>query len=243
MMDGSEEIAKVYLESLGLGPVVYEPNGQIPPDFMIGDIGVEVRRLNQNFESEGGYEGLESVEASVLRYVEKLLPTYGPPKDGQGWWVSLTFWRPLDGKAIKRELPRVLAAFYAHPNPAGLDTKLARNFELEIRPASITVANHFMLGASSDFDQGGFIASEIIRNLNLCITEKAAKIATYKDRYREWWLVLPDYIGPDLNADERSTIGEHVNTLTFSRVVLIHPRDPTKALVMTQQRVKPNPSN
>lgn len=242
-MDRSEELAKVYLDSLGLGPAVYEPDGQVPPDFMIGDIGIEVRRLNQNFESDDGYEGLESVEASVLRYVEKLLPTYGPPKDGQGWWVSLTFWRPLDGKAVKRELPKVLAAFYAHPNPEGLDTKLTQNFELEIRPAGIPVANHFMLGASSDFDQGGFVASEIIRNLNLCIAEKAAKIAPNIDRYREWWLVLPDYIGPNLNADERSTIGEHVNTLTFSRVVLIHPRYPTKALVLTQSKAVLSPSS
>lgn len=238
-MDRSEELAKVYLESLGIGPVVYEPDGRIPPDFILGDIAIEVRRLNQNYESKDGYKGLESVEVSVLRYVEKLLPTYGPPKDGQGWWVSLTFWRPLDGKAIKRELPKALAAFHAAPNPAGLDVKLARNFELEIRPAGIPVANHFMLGASSDFDQGGFVASEIIRNLTICVAEKAAKIAPYLDRYREWWLVLPDYIGPDLNADERSTIGEHVNTLTFSRVVLIHPRDPTKALVLTQANAVP----
>jgi hypothetical protein len=233
-MDRSEELARVYLESLGLGYVAYEPDGGIPPDFTIGDIAIEVRRLNQNYESDGRYEGLESVEASVLRYVEKLLPTYGPPRDGQGWWVSLTFWRPLDGKAIKRELPKALAAFYATPNAAGLDAKLTRNFELEIRPAGIPVASHFMLGASSDFDQGGFVASEIIRNLNLCITEKAVKIAPYKDRYRDWWLVLPDYIGPDLNADERSNIGEHVSTLTFSRVVLINPRDPTKALVISE---------
>ncbi|MNE64604.1 hypothetical protein D3C80_1600240 [compost metagenome] len=68
----SEELAKAYLESLGLGPVAYEPDGHVPPDFMIGDIAIEVRRLNQNFESDDGYEGHESVEASVLRYVEKL---------------------------------------------------------------------------------------------------------------------------------------------------------------------------
>lgn len=118
------------------------------------------------------------------------------------------------------------------PTLRGLDAKLTRNFELEIRPAGIPVANHFMLGALSDFDQGGFVASEIIRDLNLCIAEKVAKIAPYKDRCREWWLVLPDHFGPDLNSGRRSTIGEHINTLTFSRVVLIHPRDPTKALVI-----------
>jgi hypothetical protein len=98
-----------------------------------------------------------------------------------------------------------------------------------------------MLGGYADRDQGGFVASEIIRNLNLCIAEKAAKIAPYRERYREWWLVLPDHIGPDLDADERQTIGEHVNLLTFSRVVLIHPRAPTKALVISRSNPGSHP--
>lgn len=234
-MDRSETLANAYLESLGLGAVAYEPDGQVPPDFTIGDIAIEVRRLNQNHETGDGYEGLESGQASILRYVEKLLPTFGPPKDDQGWWVFLTFWRPIDGKTIKRELPKALAAFHAAPDPNGLDTNLTRTFELEIRPAGIPVANHFMLGGYSDFDEGGFVASEIIRNLNICIAEKAAKIAPYQNRYGEWWLVLPDLIGPDLDADERRTIGEHVDLRTFSRVVLIHPREPTKAFVLSRQ--------
>lgn len=83
-------------------------------------------------------------------------------------------------------------------------------------------------------DAGGFVASEIIRNLNLCVAEKTAKIASYKDRYQEWWLVLPDYIGPDLNADERGAIGDHLDLRTFSRVILVHPRMPTEAVVLSR---------
>ena len=94
-----------------------------------------------------------------------------------------------------------------------------------------------MLGGYSDFDAGGFVAGEIIRNLDLCIAEKAAKIAPYNSRYSEWWLVLPDLIGPDLDADERRAVGEHVDLQTFSRVVLIHPREPTKALVFHQSKL------
>ena len=233
-MDRSEERALAYLESLQLGPVAYEPDGRIPPDFVMGDIAVEVRRLNQNFETQGSYEGLESAEASLIRFVERLLPTFGPAPDGKGWWVSYDFWRPIDGKAIKRALPEALAVFQAAPKPDGADFRLAKTFELEIRRASIPVAQLFMLGGYSDRDAGGFVASEIIRNLNLCIAEKATKIAPYKDRYREWWLVLPDHIGPDLNPDERESIGEHVDVRTFSRVILVHPRTPTKALVLSR---------
>src|SRR6202012_3515923 len=148
----------------------------------IGDVAIEVRRLNQNRQTLDGYEGLESGQAGILRYVQKLLPTYGPPKDGQGWWVFLTFWRPIDGKAIKRDLPKALAAFHAAPHLAGLDINITRTFELKIHAAGITVPHHFMLGGYSDHDEGGFVASEIIRNLNICIAEKAAKIAPYKER-------------------------------------------------------------
>jgi hypothetical protein len=73
----------------------------------------------------------------------------------------------------------------------------------------------------------------MIRNLNICITEKAAKIAPYQARYREWWLVLPDYTGLHLDSDERRTIGEHVNLLAFSRVVLIHAQAPTELLALS----------
>lgn len=89
----------------------------------------------------------------------------------------------------------------------------------------------------SDRDAGGFVASEIIRNLNLCIAEKAAKVAPFRDRYREWWLVLPDHIGPDLNADERQSIVEHVNISVFSRIILVHPQAPTKALILAAPSV------
>lgn len=232
-MNRSEELAATYLDSLGLGSVIHEPDGGIPPDFVVdGRIAVEVRRLNQNFEAGGAYEGLENIEAALMRFVEKVLPRFGPAPDGKGWWVFFDFRRPLDAKAVKRNLPKVLAAFQAAPSPGGADIQLTRTFRLEIRPASISVAHHFMLGGYCDFDAGGFVAGEIIRNLNLCITEKAAKIAPYRDRYPEWWLVLPDHIGPDLDMEDRASVRAHIDLSGFSRVVLLHPRAPTSALVL-----------
>jgi hypothetical protein len=49
-MNREEKVAKTYLEKLGLGEVLFEPNGNVPPDFLInGRIAVEVRRLNQHY--------------------------------------------------------------------------------------------------------------------------------------------------------------------------------------------------
>jgi hypothetical protein len=49
-MKSEERIAENYLTSLGFENVVFEPDGNIPPDFFVDDrIAVEVRRLNQHF--------------------------------------------------------------------------------------------------------------------------------------------------------------------------------------------------
>ncbi|MDO9271654.1 MAG: hypothetical protein Q7T94_01375 [Rugosibacter sp.] len=62
-MDDSERLAEKYLLALNCGEVVFEPDGNIPPDFSVdARIGVEVRRLNQNYEkSDGSIEGLEEL--------------------------------------------------------------------------------------------------------------------------------------------------------------------------------------
>lgn len=58
-MNKDERIAERYLKSLNIGEVAYEPDGKIPPDFLVnGCIAVEVRRLSE-FASVG--QGLESV--------------------------------------------------------------------------------------------------------------------------------------------------------------------------------------
>jgi len=232
-MDGSERLVERYLRSLALGPVLYEPQGNVPPDFLVdGRIAVEVRRLNQNHVRGDSYEGLEQGAAAVVRWAESKLPGFGPALDGAGWWVSFDFWRPMDWALIKRELPKALRAFQTTPSPRGVTRMITRTFELEIAPATIPVTHHYMFGGYSDRDLGGFVAAEIIRNLNLCIAEKAAKIAPFRDRHPEWWLVLPDHIGPDLNTEERDRVRAHIDRRGWDRVILLHPRDPTSSFVI-----------
>jgi len=61
-MDDSEIVVRQHLEHLGFKSIIYEPDGNIPPDFLVeGRIAVEVRRLNQNYVSGSGQlEGLET---------------------------------------------------------------------------------------------------------------------------------------------------------------------------------------
>jgi hypothetical protein len=229
-MDSSEQLAAIFLEQLELGPVIHEPDGNVPPDFLVaGEIAVEVRRLNQSYETNDSFEGLESAQAAITRFLRTTLPRYGSPDGESGWWVMLYFWRPLDWKAMRRSIKDALTQFKEQTSKGRIKYEF-ENFELELLPAGIPTEHYFMFGGLADRDAGGFVLAEIIRNLNLYIGEKARKVAPYRNRYREWWLVLPDHIGPDLNEAERSQISAHVRLQDWDRVIILHPRDHSRAV-------------
>ncbi|MFP1133143.1 hypothetical protein [Asticcacaulis sp. W401b] len=197
-----------------------------------GRIGVEVTRLNQNFENAGSFNGLEIVEASISRMVDSLLPAMGPSKSGAGWWVSYTFRRPIDLKYIKKNLPYVLKQICHLPVEGSFEKVFTPTFTLHFDAATIEMKDHFAFGAYSDLDAGGFIASELIRNLNLRISLKEQKIAARKARYPEWWLVFVDLIGGRLPPEEKMAIRPHVRRGMFHQIILISPAGPIDPFVL-----------
>lgn len=230
-MNREEAIAEIYLKSLGLGAVVHEPDGNRMPDFVVdGRIAVEVRRLNQHSMASGEPEGLETIEAGLVRFIDKLLPELGPADRNGSWWVSYHFERPLELKALKRDIPRVLREFAGVPSDGRHTLQLQPNFGIDLQPTSDAHEARFLLGAYNDYEAGGFVGSEIIRNATLCIAEKTAKMARVKDRYPEWWLLLVDRIGPRLNASERNDLPNHIEIAPWDRVILLDPEDPARAL-------------
>ena len=65
---------EAYLRHCGYEDIVYEPDGKVPPDFLVNRrIAVEVRRLNQNFKHEGRIEGLEQVSIRLQMGMRNLL--------------------------------------------------------------------------------------------------------------------------------------------------------------------------
>jgi hypothetical protein len=66
-VDASEVLADAYLRHCGYTDVKYEPDGNIPPDFLVnGRIAIEVRRLNQNYVAPEGNKGLEEVRIPLF---------------------------------------------------------------------------------------------------------------------------------------------------------------------------------
>src|SRR5213595_1852143 len=100
-MDSSEGIVSEYLSHRGFRDVVYEPDGNVPPDFLVdGRIAVEVRRLNQHERIGDVPRGLEQTSIPLDRLVIRILESMGPPTVGMSWFVSYSFRRPLPSKKV-----------------------------------------------------------------------------------------------------------------------------------------------
>jgi len=115
-MDPTERLAKQYLESLALGPVDYEPDGNVPPDFLVdGRIAVEIRRLNQSHEHpDGTYEGLEQRWIPLWQRLRKHLSSLGPSVLGESWYVCVIDFSmdPVDRDTFRTKvMPTIPHAF------------------------------------------------------------------------------------------------------------------------------------
>lgn len=235
-MDDSEQRALTFLKSLGFTDIRYEPDGNVPPDFVVnGRIAVEVRRLNQHSNASGEPRGLETVAYPLVDRTKELLQTMGAPTNGTTWFVTLSFQRPLPNwKMVRTSMLAALRAFRDNvPDTKRVEIQLFENLDVTLLRASKVHDDMFLFGGWSDGDSGGWLLHEIGKNLQHCVTEKARKVQPYRERYPEWWLVLPDHIGYAMADDEREMFRDQIKlTHDFDRVVLIDPRNPSRHFVV-----------
>lgn len=226
-MDESERTILEYLRNRGLGDVVYEPDGNVPPDFLVnGRIAVEVRRLNENVETDEGHQGLEEISKPLNVLVRKALAATGPPIDGTSWFVFYTYSRPLPTwRELDVLLRRALGEVAGQPNPDDHKILVANKMRLRFTRASEVHPHLFILGGSADHDSGGFVVAELADNLRICIDEKCAKILKVKDRYPEWWLAFEDRIAYGvLDEEDQEQLRQLVRCDDrWNKVILVNP--------------------
>jgi hypothetical protein len=236
-MDDSEQTADEYLRSCGFRDPVYEPDGRVPPDFLIkGGIAVEVRRLNQMHNSGVETPGLEQIQRSLAGKVPFLLKDLGPSAAEDSWFVSLSFRRPLPPwRQLRKCLVEQLQAFSqdARRRTESHHTiRIERNLAIHLDRASSTHGEFFVFGGYSDLDAGGWVISELERNMTICIGEKTSTIAPFRHKYREWWLVLIDRISyANIQSADAVALRSRLDGLAdWDRVVLVSPIGSTRGL-------------
>lgn len=226
-MDDTEAVAQAYLRHQGYEDIAYEPDGNVPPDFLVDShIAVEVRRLNQHERSMTRVRGLDQVDIPLLGKMRRMLSQIGPPTTGLTWFVIYRFARPVEkwqslGPKIRSWLESVRDA----GEPGRRDHAIG-TFSVTVVPAAGAREAAFLIGGTSDEDSGGWLLEEIRRNAAICITDKTAKIARYRDRYSAWWLVLVDHIGYGLSDFDRDLLRCQPPLVhNWQKVVLVNPLD------------------
>jgi hypothetical protein len=229
-MDDTERLVEAYLRHLGYTDIVYEPDGNVPPDFLVGArIAVEARRLNEHDSSLPQPRGLEEEDIPLLFKFKNLLASLGPPVAGQSWFVFYRYRRPVErwrtlGPRIHEELER----FRDSGNWEPIEISFGPRLSMQLFRTGSTWPNMFLLGGYSDGDSGGWLLELIQRNLRLCIEEKSRKTAHLRPKYSEWWLVMADYIGFGSYDLDWQSFREQVEIIhDWEKVVLLDPNEPS----------------
>jgi len=194
-MNQEEKTAEKYLVGLSRGVVKFEPDGNIPPDFSLAStIGIEVRRLNQNYFDGNSAEGLEKRSISLEQIFKRVLNSFDKKFNGHSYWVVIVYQRPLrdGGKTVAADMNKVLESFLKGTRTTPCTLQVNNNIRFEIR-RSRTVPNRvFRYAITSDNDSGGLVVQMYAQNIAHCIQEKEQKIVPHKNRYKDWWLLLVD---------------------------------------------------
>lgn len=230
-MDPTEHRVYLNLQHQGYCDIQYEPDGNIPPDFLVnGEIAIEVRRLNKNLFDENAVRGAEEVAIPLWKHVKKLVAGFGPPEGGRSWIVQFRFHRPVESwRTLEGKIIRALLDFTHAPVKGKTSLVRGRGFEMDVMPASRAYDTMFVMGGCIDENSGGILLTEMEANLRYCIREKTRKIERVRPRYDQWWLALVDHIGYGLNDFEQEIFRHQVSiNHDWDKVLIINPNVPNQ---------------
>ena len=227
-MKPCEKVACDMLTHIGEEPE-YEPNGEkTAPDFGIGDrIGIEVRRLYQIDGTGEDHKALEETAIpliqntrAICRSIEKI--------DGESWFVHLHFTRPLPEKRATTTLIRKgLHSFIKQSQRDDSFVYTEGRIRLEFGRAKNETDYMFQLGIIVDGDSGGFVVGEMETAIRHAASEKQKKISAIRHQYQEWWLVLVNHSGFDLDQYDIDLLRSTLNCpLGWTRLFVVPRGDP-----------------
>lgn len=226
-----EIIAKKYLLSIGYNDkeIIYEPLGNIPPDFCINNlIAIEVRRLNKNIKkyNKDYSKPIENLYFKLNPKIYNIIKNFPRFKFDHSAYVIVNYSRPLNiSKKLFDKIKDVLMTHIRFIDEAK-EYLIEDNLSIKILPTPKKYDNLYILGLINDHDNSGFTEYDIYENIKSIIKEKETKIIPHFDKYKYWWLILVDNIGWGCYKDVLSKFNyfsTHVSK--FSEIIIIPPFD------------------
>ncbi|MCX6320586.1 MAG: hypothetical protein NTX93_02110 [Bacteroidia bacterium] len=233
-MKREEKIANDYFISVGFDKIQHEPDGNIPPDFLLNDsIAVEVRRLNQHFRRQKNIIPLEQLEFKLIPRIKNLIKSIEAPEINSSAFLTISFGRPL--KVDKKLISDIDIILHDHIQSIKekREYNIRDNLKIRIWPTKRKLSHIYEIGIQSDHDSGGVIVGEIFQNLNIIIKEKVIKIEPYQKKYNEWWLLLIDHMGfglDDLDISQLRSLS--IETYSFKKVIILPPYNYKKVVII-----------
>ena len=224
-MNREELLAKKYLESLNQSSLVYEPDGNTPPDFLVDNhIAVEVTRLNEHIEIQGVLKRIDDDSSSISAFIKNVLHDFKSDLQNVRFWVTIHIKRPFGNrKKVKSKLLKLLRSL-ENPEDVLCRRELYVSDGLSISFKRATYCSKkpvFMLGEISEHDIGGWVYEDVSKNVGYCVEKKSLKIKPYQSKYEEWWLILVDSIAygyyPEYIDDFKVTLDKG----SFDKVIVL----------------------
>jgi hypothetical protein len=187
--------------------------------------------------TSGVPRGLEETAYPLMATVIRVLKAFGPPTAGVSWFVHYRFNRPLPptGKELARALKSTLRDVVRTGVPEGAYLPVGDALRIKFQRASDPHPTMFLLGSFADRLSGGWVIEELIRNLQICVSQKVQKIRRVQSNYPEWWLAFADHVAfGALNPEDEAQLrhGFRVEH-PWTRIVLVSPLNPDVGVTLT----------
>lgn len=240
---GDESIVREYLKSLGYKKIVYEPEPNSPPDFLINDdIAIEVRRLNKNLRSDEarfGFYGADNLTFKLSSLIKNVVDSINLEAEvkgsilfNYGFKNPVNMARPLKKKIkaiFQEQLEHLLKNQpYINNDPKSVNNEVYANDNLWFTffKSHSQLNETFVLISSVNHDLTTWESGQqvLAENIELVIREKEAKIGSKFNQHNYWWLILVDYINYRRDNPQENFSTMIKDNMKFDKLVIIkHP--------------------
>lgn len=226
-MDFLEEKTDTFLNSLGLGEVVFEPLGQGAfPDFSIGDrIAVECTRLVQVID---GYT-VETLSISRMQSLENAFKTVKRQGFDKSYFVSVRYRISIDvrlmTKVVQDYLRKCVATGFVPQERVNLTDGLSISFT-----ASSPREQPFSLGSAGIENSGGWLMDELVRQCQEAVLRKKTRATQHREHFSDFWLAVGSALTIGIGIQEVQFLRDEIKSVgLWSHLLLIDTDSPARS--------------